>query len=148
MNTLIKAPETDVQATRNRLRDHQEKFANLSTQIKVSQTCEIAGFVRKVSPAQCFRTIHDIDDGFGEKTGACKEYTQPRDHENSEPVGWIRGFAKIGSVIQVRATCYLDHCGIEIQVTSTLKNGSFSGIMKIRGPNHHVDKAYEELEEP
>ena len=52
---------------------------------KVTQTCEKAGLMRKVSPK-----IHDIDDGFGGKTAACREYTLPRDHDDSEPVGWIR----------------------------------------------------------
>ena len=48
-----------------------------------------------VAPGQCLRTIHDIDDGFGGKTGACREYTLPRDRDDSEPVGRIRGFTKI-----------------------------------------------------
>ena len=33
---------------------------------------------------------------FGGKTGACREYTPPPDHDDSEPVGWIRGFTMIG----------------------------------------------------
>ena len=46
VNTLVKALETDVQASRNRLSDHQEKFEHLSKVIEVSQTFEIAGFMR------------------------------------------------------------------------------------------------------
>ena len=62
VNTLMRAPETDVQASSNRLREHQEKVENPSKEIKVTQTCEIAGFKRKVSPGQCFQTSHDNDD--------------------------------------------------------------------------------------
>ena len=47
VNTLMKTLESDVQASRNRLRDDQEKFENLPKEIKVTQTCEIAGFMRK-----------------------------------------------------------------------------------------------------
>ena len=86
VNTLMKTPETDVQASRNRLRDDQEKFEHLTKEMKVTQTCETTGFMRKVALAQCFRTIHDIDDGFGGETGAHREYTPPRDHGDSEPV--------------------------------------------------------------
>ena len=97
-------------------------------------TCETAAFMRKVSPGQCFRTIHDIDDGFGGKTGACRESSLLRDHDNCEPVGWIKGFAQIGRVIQVRATCYLDQYGIEIQEPFMLRNGSLRDC-DIQRPN-------------
>ena len=50
MNTLVQAPETNVEAGRDRLRDNQQKFENLSKGTKVSQTCESAGFMRKVLP--------------------------------------------------------------------------------------------------
>ena len=55
---------------------------------------------------------------------------------------------KIGPVCQVRATCYLDEYGIEIQVPSMLKNGSFSWIVISRGPNRHVDGAWQDQAEP
>ena len=42
VNTLVQALETNVQAARDRLRDHQEKFENLTKEIKVSQICESA----------------------------------------------------------------------------------------------------------
>ena len=67
VNTMMKPLETDVPASRNRLRDHHEKFENVSKEIKVTQTCEIAGFMRTVSPGQCFKAIYDIDDGVEEK---------------------------------------------------------------------------------
>ena len=65
VKTIMKTLEANVQASRSRLRDHEEKFEHLSKEIKVTQTCEIAGGVmRKVSRGQCFRTIYDVDDGF------------------------------------------------------------------------------------
>ena len=73
---------------------------------------------------ECFQTIHDIDDGFGGESGACREYTRPRDHDDSKLVAWIRGFTKIGPVIQVRATYYSDQNGHAIQVNSMLNNES------------------------
>ena len=93
---------------RDRLRDHQEKFGNLSKEIKVSQFCEWAGFMKKVSIGQHFRTIRDVNDGLGGKTRSCREYTVLHDDWNSEAIGWIRGHTKIGPVLQGRVTCCLD----------------------------------------
>ena len=56
-NTLVQTLETNVQAARDRLPDHQEKFEKLSREMKVSQICESAGFMRKVSIEQYFGTI-------------------------------------------------------------------------------------------
>ena len=70
--------------SRNRLRDHQEKFENLSKEIKVSQTCEIAGFMRKVSWAMlpnnslCKLWI------WKKNWSMHREYTLLRDDANSE----------------------------------------------------------------
>ena len=76
------------------------------------------------------------------------KYTPPRDHDDSEPVGCIRGVTKIGPVIWVKATYYLDQYGIEVQVQSLLKNGPLSWIVMSRGQNRYVDEVYEETEEP
>ena len=54
---LVQALETNVQAARDRLRDHHEKFENSSKEIKVSQACESAGFMKKVSIGKYFRAI-------------------------------------------------------------------------------------------
>ena len=63
MNTSVKALGTGVRASRNRLRDHQEKFENLPNGTKVNQTCEIAGLMRKVSHAseQFMMLIMDLE---------------------------------------------------------------------------------------
>ena len=68
---LMKTPEFDVQASTNRLRDHQEKFQNSSREMRVARTCETDGFMRKISLGQYFRTIYDVQGGFGGRTGAC-----------------------------------------------------------------------------
>ena len=145
---------TEVQASTNRLRDHEEKFAKLSKEIKVTQTFEIAGFMKKVSLGQCFRTLDDIDDGFGEKLGHAESIhhlvtmTIRSQWDGPVPVGWIRGFTKICPVIQVRATRYLDQCEFEIQVPSMLKDGSLSWVVTSRFKTATWMKPMEEIEEP
>ena len=73
--------------------------------------------MRKVSIGQYFRTIHDVNDGFGGKRGSCREYTLPRGDQYSEPTGWIRGHTRIGPVCQVRVIC----CGVEMQTVHVEK---------------------------
>ena len=50
----------------DRLRACQEDLKKLSSEMKVSQICESAGFMRKVSIGQDLRTTYDVDDGFEE----------------------------------------------------------------------------------
>ena len=115
VNTLVKALEIDVQASRKRLCVHQEKFAKLSKEIIQSQTCEKAGYVKKASHLQCFRTIHGIGDGFTGKTERCREYT------HHTVTTRIRN--QLDELVKQKSAQSLMY-GTEIQVPSTLKNGS------------------------
>ena len=45
----------------------------------------------------------DLDDGFGGGAGVCREYTRPRDDEDSVPIGWIRGHTKIGLALKSKS---------------------------------------------
>ena len=121
---------------------------NLSGEIEVSQICESAGFIRKVSIGLCFRAIHGVNDGLGGKTGACGERTSPRDDQDSELIGWLRGHNKIGPVLQVRVTCCLDQYGNEIQVPSMSRSGSCSWVVISRGPSRYVDESWHDQEDP
>ena len=51
----------------------------------------------------------------------CREYTRPREDDNSISVGWIQGHTKIGPVREVRVTSHLEQNGIEIQMNSLKK---------------------------
>ena len=78
VSVITKPLEINVPAQGNLLRSHNKRFENLPEDIKVILTGETAGFMRKISPGQCFVTIHDLDDGFGGGAGVCREYTASR----------------------------------------------------------------------
>ena len=82
--------------------------------------------------------VHDVDDGFEGKTRACRECTKPREDPGSEVIAWIGGHAKIGPVLQVKTTCCLDICGIDIQKPSTSGDGSKYWVVASRGSNRNV----------
>ena len=69
--------------------------------IKVSQTCESDGFIRTVYIGQYFRTVHDVNDGFGGKTGSCREYTLPRDDQDSELAGSVQSVKSESHVVLI-----------------------------------------------
>ena len=52
-------------------------------------------------------------EGFG-YAGSCRENASPRDDKGSKPQGWIRGKTKIGLVLEVKVTNYLERYGIEV----------------------------------
>ena len=60
---------------------------------------------------------------------ACREYTLPRYEETSEPKGWIRGNTRIGPVLEVTTTSYLQgKYGVEIRIMSMNKDNSHSWV--------------------
>ena len=66
-----------------------------------------------------YKTILDVDDGFGDRTPACREYTLHREAQNSRIYANIPGQTTSGPVLQVYIIRYLDISGIEIQIPSS-----------------------------
>ena len=66
----------------------------------------------------------------------------PRDHQDSEPVGWVSGHTRIGPVLHVKVVCCLDQYGIEIQVPSTSRDGSNSWTVISRDPHRYADESW------
>ena len=62
--------------------------------------------MRKVHIGQYFRTIHDLVDGFaGKDRKNAERKTLPRDHQDSELIGWIIGQTRFGPVLEDRTPC-------------------------------------------
>ena len=73
-----------------------KKFEEVPNEIQLTKAFEPAGCARRVSIGKYFKTIHDLDDGFGGTTGACEEYTLLRDKPDSEQIAWFGGHTRIG----------------------------------------------------
>ena len=73
-----------------------KKFEEVPNEIQLTKAFEPAGCTRRVSIGKYFKTIHDLDDGFGGTTGACEEYTLLRDKPDSEQIAWFGGHTRIG----------------------------------------------------
>ena len=65
-----------------------------------------------------------MNDGFGNLTASCREYTLPRAHQDSVVKLWIQKYREIGPVLGVKTFGHLHKQGFEIQVTCTFGGNS------------------------
>ena len=91
-----------------------QRFETLEKQIQFTRVCEDATFAGKVSIGMNYTTSADVDDGFGDRTPACRECTLPREDQNSRTYATIPGQTAIGPVLQLHIIQYLGINGIEI----------------------------------
>ena len=80
---------------------------------------EIAGFVRTVSKGMYYKTVEDVDDGFGNFITSCRAYILSRTHPESEAKLWSYKYTWIGIVLGLKVICHHYVHGIEIQIPST-----------------------------
>ena len=102
--------------------DCENVFRNLETleeSIHFIKVSDDASSWKRVSIGMCYKTIADVDDGFGDRTPACREYTHPRAESNSRIYAAIPARTFIGPVHQVHIVQFLGTRGIEIQILST-----------------------------
>ena len=87
-----------------------------------------------------YETIPDVDDGFGDRTPACREYTLLRENSDSRIHATIPGHTTIGQFLNVHMTRYLDISGIEIQIHSTTTKERASWLVICRGKNRYMEE--------
>ena len=76
-------PSLKEEAAGNSWRGHLQRFKMLDPGEQFRTLFESAGFMRPVSVALRCRTSDDVKDGFGNRTGSCRECTLLRTHQNS-----------------------------------------------------------------
>ena len=97
---------------------------------------------RRVFVGMSYKTIPDVDDGFGDRPPACREYTLPCANQNSRIYAYatIPGQTLIGPVLQVDLIRHLGISGIEIQILSTTTKERTSWVVMCRGRNRNVSR--------
>ena len=66
-----------------------------------------------------YRTGEDVNDGFGNLTASCREYTLSRTHRDSEAKLGIFKYTEIGPVLDVKVICHHNVHGLETQILPT-----------------------------
>ena len=98
---------------------------------------------KRASIGMWYTTVADVDDGFGDRTPACREYTRPRADSDSRIYAAIPGRTFIGPVLQDHIFLqFLGTHGIKIQIPSTTTPGGNSWEVICRGKNRFVDELH------
>ena len=133
VNSSVQTPRIDNPASGNRLRECVQNFETPGQEIQFTRNCENATFIHGVSVGRCCKTVVDVDDGFGDRTPTCREYTHRRADPSSRIFAAIRARTIIGPVLQVYIIQYLGINGIEIQILPTTKQERTSWVVICRG---------------
>ena len=136
----MKAPKNEEPAAGNSLRKVQQNFETLKTEVQFTKHCQEAAFIREVAVGRFYRTALDVDDGLGDRTPACREYTGPRAHSDSRIFTAIKQRTIIGPFLQVHIITCLGTYGIEIQRPSTTSPKETSREVICRGQNRYVEE--------
>ena len=78
VNSLVQTPRSNDPVSGNRLRESLRNFETLQKEIQFTKVCDDAPFFKRVSVGMCHNTVADVDDGFGDRTPACRQYSHPR----------------------------------------------------------------------
>ena len=140
VNSLVQTPGCDNRASKNRMQECLQKFEILEKDIQFTKVCEDATFARRVSIGMSYKTFPDVNDGFGDRTPACREYTLPREDQNSGIYATIAGQTFIGPVLQAHIFRNLGMSGIDIQIRSTTTKDLASWVVICRGMNRYVEE--------
>ena len=140
VTSLVKAPKNEEPAAGNGPRKVQQNFETLETEVQFTKHCQEAAFIREVAVGRFYRTALDVDDGFGDRTPACREYTGPRGDSDSRIFTAIKQRTIIGPFLQVHIITCLGTYGIEIQRPSTTSPKETSREVICRGQNRYVEE--------
>ena len=83
VNSLVRTPRRNDEAVGNRMREFLKKYDDMEKEVQFTSVREPAAFARRVSIGMHYKTIHDLNDGFGDRKSACREYTLPGENQNS-----------------------------------------------------------------
>ena len=125
-------------SVRNKQGQRDSKYESGST---TPAQYEEAGFVRTVSKVRYYKTVRDVDDGFGNLIVSCRECVLSRTHFDSEAKLWIYKYTQIGPVLDVKVFCHHKVHGIEIQIPSTSGDNTEGWVVISRSSNRYVDES-------
>ena len=134
---------SDAEVQGSLLCDHEQKFAEVLEQEKLTKLCSIAGFSENIEKGQFFITFYD--DALGGLKGSCREYTLRRSEESSHVRWWIRGNTRIGRVLDVKVCYHQGRYGMEIMSGSLYRDRTVSLVRILNGINKYVTETSEEI---
>ena len=71
--SLVKAPRNAQSAAGNSVREVQQNFETLGTEVQFTRICNEAASIHEVAVGKIYRTALDVHDGFRGRTLVCRE---------------------------------------------------------------------------
>ena len=140
VDSLVRNPTWTQGAAWNSLHEHLKRLKGLDPEVQFRKIWESAGLMRRVSVGMRYRTIQDVNNGFGDRTGSCREKTLPRNDSDSEVELWIKSNTEIGTVLEIKTICHPDVYESEILIPSTSGNNTNVWVVMSRSSNRYVDE--------
>ena len=106
---------------------------------KIEYLRTAATFYHPIEKVNYFVTSTFDDDGWRKRTSIGKEYTAPRNQEESKPHASIDAETEIGPVLNIEIATIVDVPGIEVQVPSP---GYSAWILISRGHERFVNEIH------
>ena len=130
--------QTDMSVQGDLLRGHEQKFAELPEDWKLTKLCSGAGFLKDIGKGQFFVTLEE--EGLDDMQTVCREYTLPRDQETSRAREWIRGNTKIEPVLGVKVYFHQGRSCIDFMIESLFGDRTVSWVRVVNGINNTSQK--------
>ena len=100
---------------------------------KIEYLRTTAKFYHPIEKGNHYVTTTLEDDGWGKRISMCKEYTAPRNREDSRPHASTDAEQEIRPVLNIGIATVIDVPGIEVQVSSLSSPGYSVWILMSRG---------------
>ena len=99
-------------------------------------------FFHPIEEGNYYVTTTLEDDGWEKRTSMCKEFSAPRNQEDSKPYASFDANKEIGPVSNVEIATIIDVLGIEVQVPSLSSPGYSVWILQSRGHERFVNEIH------
>ena len=119
-----------------------ENFESMPLLSRIESLRKTAKFYHPVEEGNYYITTPLEDDGWGRRTSMCKEYTGPRNQENSRLYASIDANQEIGPVLNIGLATIFDVLGIAVQVPSLRSPERFKYILISRGHEKFVNEIH------
>ena len=117
-------------------------FNSMPFMSKIEYLRTTAKFYHPIDKGNFYVTTALADDGWAKRTLMCKEYTAPRNRENSKPYAPNDTEKEIGTVLNLEIAAIVDLPGIEVQVPSLSSPGYSVWILISRGHETFVNEIH------
>ena len=99
LKSLVDIPRQP-HASGNRMLQNLKDFNSMPFMSKIEYLRTTAKFYHPIEKGNYYVTTTLDDDGWGKRTSMCKEYTAPRNREDSKPYASIDAEKEIGPVLK------------------------------------------------